>query len=190
MHTKLKLPLALAVLATIVVVAYFVYTRVAVHSASYEAGREANRFMSVAVTASRAAQTATREAQAVLNEATFKNNRAELSEKAGAAAKLSRTAAAQYRLAAERAGAAAKVATSEEARAYWVLRHDALAKRAETAEAAAEGYGIAADPSIADLATVFTRMQPFVEQAEAARLESVRLTAEADAYQDAHRAEF
>ena len=65
-----------------------------------------------------------------------------------------------------------------------------LAKRAETAEAAAEGYAVATDQSIADLATVFTRMQPLVERAEAARVESVRLTAEADAYQDAHRAEF
>lgn len=77
-----------------------------------------------------------------------------------------------------------------EGRAYYTLKRDSFMNLAEIANAAQEGYTIMTDESIANLQTLFSKIEPTAVRAVKAEIEADRLTADANAYREQHRGKF
>lgn len=178
--------LALA-LAAVACATLFAYDYVVKNADAERAARIANEAIAQAVRLSEKAQERSLAAQAALTRENFQTHRAELSEKARAAATLSREAAILYRKAAEIIDDARSFARSEHARTYWELQRKSLERRADTAQFAAEANSLAADESILDYETMLIRLHPITARAEAARQDSLRYADEAKAILEKHK---
>jgi hypothetical protein len=126
----------------------------------------------------------------LLTEAGFRNERPRITVAARDAVQLAEQSAAGFRRSAERIQRAIDLTRYEDFRFKWSAIQQSLLKHGEAAEAARDGYALAADESIADLATLMTRMEPHAVRAETARAEAKRLAAEAEAFRERQPDEF
>ena len=186
MISKLRTLLAISSILSAVGVWYVFYARISTN----DAVRQANEAVDVAVALSRQAPAKSREVDALLQEATFKSERAKLTAAARETSRLYGEAAAAFKTAADKTTIAVEASDTEAERTYYSMKRDSLLKRAETAEAGQSGFALAADESIADLATLIARMEPHAVRAETARAEAKRLAAEAEAFRERHRDKF
>jgi hypothetical protein len=152
--------------------------------------REANEAVAGALQVAEQARVKAREVDVLLNEESFKNKRAKLTAAGREASRLYAKSAVSLRSAVDKIGGAIETADTEAGRTYYRMKRDSLLKRAETGEAAHEGYAIAVDESITDLATLRARMEPYAVKAEAARAEAKRIAAEAESFREKHQGEF
>jgi hypothetical protein len=185
-RSRIKLLISLIGVITTVTTAYVAYLRTHVNDQIHEA----NVAIATAMDAAAPALAKAREVDALLNEIAFKSERAKLTSAARETSRLYSVAAKSLRSAVGKVTAAIQASDSDVVRSYYVTRLESLEKRVETAEAAQEGYAVAADESITDLATLRDRMEPLAVRAETARAEAKRLAAEAEAFREQNRGEF
>lgn len=186
MNSRLRLLLSFFSVVAVCTTAYVAYVRTSVNVQL----REANEAVAGALQVAEHARVQARKVDAMLNEASFKNERAKLAASGREASRLYAEAAESLRSAVDKVGGAIVTSDTEAGRTYYMMKRDSLLKRAETGEAAHEGYEVVADESISDLATLRARMEPHAVRAETARAEAKRLAAEAEAFRELHRGEF
>lgn len=186
MNSRLRLLLSFFSVVAVCTTAYVAYVRTSVNVQL----REANEAVAGALQVAEQARVKGREVDALLNETSFKNERAKLTASGREASRRYAEAAASLRSAVDKVGGAIVTSDTEAGRTYYMMKRDSLLKRAETGEAAHEGYAVVADESITDLATLRSRMEPHAVRAETAKAEAKRLAAEAEAFRELHRGEF
>jgi hypothetical protein len=185
-NSRLRLLLSFFSVVAVCTTAYVAYVRTSVNVQL----REANEAVAGAMHAAEQARVKAREVDALLNEESFKNERAKLTASGREASRMFAEAAASLRAAVDKIGGAIETADTEAGRTYYRMKRDSLLKRAETGEAAHDGYAVVADESITDLATLRARMEPHAVRAEAARIEAKRLAAEAESFREKHQGGF
>ena len=186
MTSRIKLLISAISLIATGTTAYVAYLRTNVNAQV----NEANAAIAAAMEAAAPALAKAREVDALLNERAFNSERAKLTTAARETARLYGETAMSFRSAVVKVTAAIQAADTNAGRTYFGTRLESLKKRVEMAEAAQEGYAVAADESITDLATLRARMEPHAVRAETARGEAKRLAAEAEAFREQHRGEF
>lgn len=186
MTSRIKLLISAISLIATGTTAYVAYLRTNVNAQVHEA----NVAIATAMEAAASARAKAREVDALLNERAFKSERAKLTTAARETSRLYGEAAVSFRLALGKVTAAIQASDTNAGRTYFGMRLESLEKRVETAEAAQEGYAVAADESITDLANLRARMEPFAVRAETARAEAKRLATEAETFRNQHQDEF
>ena len=163
-------------LAAAIVTGYVAFQR----TRANEVVDEANVAIHTATLAAKLFQQQARAVGPLLSEATLRTDRAKLTAAARDASQFAAESEQAFRHAAETAQRAIDLTRNEQMRAVWIRKRDSLLQRAEGAAAGKEGYAVAADESIADLATMQVRMEPFAQRAETAKSEADRLNTEAE----------
>ncbi|MCE9607323.1 MAG: recombinase family protein [Planctomycetia bacterium] len=77
-------------------------------------------------------------------------------------------AGGEFKYSAEVTSTVIEMSETEAGRTYYAMKRDSLLKRAATGEASQARYTVAADVSIADVATMAARMEPHAVRAETA----------------------